>query len=75
MKLTANQTKLIELTKNLEKKTKEYHSLCREFENLKNQNINPNDLIFLNLEKRFLINQEEIKEIVDNLKMLKNEND
>lgn len=71
MKINLNQTKLVGLTMDLELKTKEYKLLCKELEELKDQKIDPNDIIFVDLAQRFLDNQEEIKAIVKQLKEIK----
>lgn len=71
MKMTLNQTKLVGLTMELELKTKEYQSLCKELEELKAQKIDSNDILFVDLALRFLDNQEEIKKIVKQLKEIK----
>ena len=71
MKLTLNQTKLVGLTMELELKTKEYQSLCKELEELKAQKIDSNDILFVDLALRFLDNQEEIKKIVKQLKEIR----
>lgn len=71
MKMTLNQTKLVGLTMELELKTKEYQSLCKELEELKAQKIDSNDILFVDLALRFLDNQEEIKKIVKQLKEIR----
>ncbi len=71
MKINLNQTKLVGLTMDLDLKTKEYKLLCKELEELKDQKIDPNDIIFVDLAQRFLDNQEEIKAIVKQLKEIK----
>lgn len=71
MKMTLNQTKLVGLTMELELKTKEYKSLCKELEELKAQKIDSNDILFVDLAQRFLDNQEEIKKIVKQLKEIR----
>lgn len=71
MKINLNQTKLVGLTMDLELKTKEYKLLCKELEELKDQKIDPNDILFVDLAQRFLDNQEEIKAIVKQLKEIK----
>lgn len=71
MKMTLEQTKLVGLTMELELKTKEYQSLCKELEELKAQKIDSNDILFVDLALRFLDNQEEIKKIVKQLKEIK----
>lgn len=71
MKMTLEQTKLVGLTMELELKTKEYQSLCKELEELKAQKIDSNDILFVDLAQRFLDNQEEIKKIVKQLKEIR----
>lgn len=71
MKMTLEQTKLVGLTMELELKTKEYQSLCKELEELKAQKIDSNDILFVDLAQRLLDNQEEIKKIVKQLKEIK----
>jgi len=71
MILNEEQAKLIGLTMRLELKTKEYHKLCDEFEIMKKQIIDPNDERLIPLRDKFLKNQHEIVEIVEELKKLK----
>ena len=70
MKLTLNQTKLVGLTMELELKTKEYNSLCREFDELKEKG-NLNEEKLENMLLRFSNNQEEIKKILKELNQIK----
>lgn len=72
MILNEEQTKLVGLTMKLELKTKEYHKLCDEFEFIKTQITDPNDECLIPLKERFLQNQKEIIEIVEELKKLNN---
>jgi len=69
MKMTLKQTKLLGLTMELELKAKEYKILCKKFETLKKNNLNSIELE--NLKNDFLKNQEEIKNINNQLKALK----
>lgn len=71
MKMTLEQSKLVGLTMELELKTKEYQSLCKELEELKRQKVDADDILFVDLAQRFLDNQEEIKKIVKQLKEIK----
>ena len=64
------QTKLVGLTMELNLKVEEYDILCKELENLKKDNIDPNDEKLLELQKLFLQNQEEIMKIKEELKKL-----
>lgn len=64
------QTKLVGLTMELNLKVEEYDKLCKKLENLKKDNIDPNDEKLLELQKLFLQNQEEIMKIKEELKML-----
>ena len=64
------QTKLVGLTMELNLKVEEYDKLCKELENLKKDNIDPNDEKLLELQKLFLQNQEEIMKIKEELKKL-----
>ena len=72
MKMNLDQTKLVGLTMELDLKAKEYKELCEQLEQLKSSNIDPNDEKLLDLAKKFLENQEEIKKIVLKLEKLKN---
>ena len=72
MKMNIDQTKLVGLTMELDLKAKEYKELCDQLEQLKSSNIDPNDEKLLDLAKKFLENQEEIKKIVLKLEKLKN---
>ena len=72
MKMSLEQTKLVGLTMELELKTREYQSLCAELEELKKCKIDPNDPLFMDLAERFLKNQDEIRDIVRQLKEIKN---
>ena len=65
------QTKLIGLTMELELKTKEYQMLCDRFNKLKDKNIDPNDERLLPIKDLFQRNHDEIAEITNNIKELK----
>lgn len=69
-KLTLKQTQLVGLTLELELKTKEYQNLCKEFDELKSKNLDPNADEYVILRDKFLKNQENIKSINEKLKKL-----
>ena len=71
MKMTLSQTKFVGLTMELKLKTKQYKKLCEELEELKQQKVDPNDILFVDLAERFLSNQEEIQNILKSLKGIK----
>lgn len=70
MKMTLNQTKLVELTMQLELKTKEYKILCDKLEKLKEQGIDPNSKDLIELRRDFIKNNQEIADIKNQLKEL-----
>ena len=72
MILTKSQTKFIKLTRALEIKTKQYKSLCDELEVLRQNHIDPNSPILLELKGKFVKNLDEIKTINNELKKLQN---
>lgn len=74
MKMTLEQTKLVGLTMELDLKTREYKKLCEELDELKKQNIDPNDEKLIPLLNKFLKSKEEIDNITKQLKELKEEN-
>lgn len=71
MKMNEEQTKLVGLTMELELKTREYHMLCDELDVFKKQGIDPNDEKLIPLRDKFLKNNQEIVEIIEQLKKLK----
>lgn len=66
-----SQTKLIGLTMQLELKAREYDMLCNKLDQLKKNNINPNDERLLTIKELFQQNYEEIAEINKKLIELK----
>ena len=70
MILNENQIKIIELTMELDLKTREYKMLCNEFENLKQSGKDPNAKEFCELQAKFEENFNEISEITKQLKEL-----
>ena len=70
MKMTLEQTQLVGLTMQLDLKAQEYGKLCAELENLKNQNLDPNDEKYAVLKQKFEKNLKEIKKINAELKKL-----
>lgn len=70
MKLSASQTKLVGLTMELDLKTKEYKMLCEKLEKLKENKIDENDTILIQLKEEFLQNYEEIVNINKQMKEL-----
>ena len=72
MKMTLEQTKLVGLTMELDLKAREYKNLCKELDELKAQNVDPNAEILVDLRERFLKNQKEIEEINNQLNALQN---
>ena len=71
MKMDLNQTKLVGLTMELDLKTREFKKLCNKLEELKKENIEPNDEKLSNLKILFQKNQKEIEQINKQLKELK----
>lgn len=71
MKLTPNQKKLVELTMQLDLKAKEYKELCKELDDVKKKDIDPNDESLIDLRDRFQKNLNEIQSINKQLKELK----
>lgn len=71
MKMDLNQTKLVGLTMELDLKTREFKKICNKLEELKKENIEPNDEKLSNLKVLFQKNQEEIEQINKQLKELK----
>ncbi len=69
-KLTLKQTKLLGLTLELDLKANEYKNLCKEFDELKSKNLDPNADEYVILRDKFLKNQESIKSINEKLKKL-----
>lgn len=69
--MNLKQTKLVGLAMELELKTREYKKLCDELENLKENNINPNDEQLLKLKQLFQKNHKEIVEINQQIKNIK----
>ena len=69
-KLTLEQTQIVGLTMELELKTKEYQNLCKEFEELKSKQLDPNADEYAILQTKFLKNQKDIKDINEKLKKL-----
>lgn len=70
MKMTLKQTKLVGLTMQLDLKAQEYDKLCEELEELKKQNLDPNDEKYVILKQKFEKNSKEIKEIKKELEKL-----
>lgn len=69
--MNLSQTKLIGLTMELDLKAREYNKLCDKLEQLKQNNINPNDERLLKLKQLFEQNHDEIVEINRQIKELK----
>lgn len=69
--MNLNQTKFIELTMELDLKTREYNKLCEKLEQIKQSNINPNDIKLLELKKLFQKNHNDIVQINKQIKELK----
>ncbi len=65
-----NQAKLVELTMELDLKTREYRKICDKLEKLKKYNINPNDERLLHVRDLFQKNHDEIVEINNKIKEL-----
>lgn len=72
-KIDSKRTKILGLTMKLDLRLKQYEKLCKEFENLKENNVKQTDEDFIILRNLFLENQKEIKNINDQLEILKNE--
>lgn len=73
--MNLTQTKIAALTMELDLKVREYKVLCDKFEELKQGGINPNDEKLLKLKKLFENNYNEIVEINNQLKILKEAED
>jgi len=71
--MNLNQTKFVGLTMELDLKARDYKKLCDKLEKLKQENINPNDEKLLELKQEFQNNHEEIVEINNQLRSLKEE--
>lgn len=71
MKMNIKQTKLIGLTMELELKAIEYKKLCKKLEKLKENNINVNSPMLVELKESFQKNHDEIVEINRQIKELK----
>ena len=72
MKNSQNKKELIYLTMQLDLKAKEYELLCKEFADLKAKNLDKNAKEFVDLREKFLKNNQDIKEINNQLRLLKN---
>ena len=70
IKLTKEQARLLELTKLLEQKAKEYKELCKKLDKLKEANIDPNSPKLIVLRDQFKANLDEIQKINQELKIL-----
>ena len=70
MKMTLEQTQLVGLTMQLDLETQNYKKLCEELEELKKQNLDPNDEKYAVLKKKFEKNLAKIKKINAELKKL-----
>lgn len=73
MKMNIKQTKLIGLTMELELKAIEYKKLCKKLEKLKENNINVNSPMLVELKESFQKNHDEIVEINRQIKELKSD--
>lgn len=69
--MNLEQTKLVGLTMELDLKTREYKKLCNKLEKLKENNIDVNNPILIDLKAMFQRNHEEIVEINRQIKKLK----
>ncbi len=71
MKLTPHQTKFLQLTTELDIKTRDYKTLCDRLDELKLQNLDANCKEYQELYTLFLKNYDEIVEINKKLKLFK----
>lgn len=69
--MNLNQTKFVGLTMELQLKTQEYKKICNKLEELKKNNINPNDEKLVELRNIFQKNHDEIVNINKQIKELK----
>lgn len=69
--MSLSQTKLIGLTMELDLKTREYKKLCDKFNKLKEKNIDSNDEKLLKLKDLFQKNHDEIVEINNEIRKIK----
>lgn len=71
MKMTQEQSKLVELTMRLNLLAKEYNKLCKDLDKLKKLNISPNSEVYVKLLKKFEDNNKQVQIVVEQLKALK----
>ena len=71
--MTLEQTKLVGLTMQLDLKAKEFKFLCDKLEKIKQKGIDPNDKKLLEVKKMFEQNHNEIVEINNQIKKIKEE--
>ena len=71
--MNLSQTKLVGLTMELDLKVREYNILCKKLEEFKKEDIDPNDIKLIELRDQFQKNHDEIYEINNQLRMLKNQ--
>lgn len=69
--MNLSQTKLVGLTMELDLKTREYKKLCDKLEQLKQNNINPNDEKLLELKQLFQKNHDKIVQINKQIREIK----
>ena len=72
--MTLTQTKLVGLTMRLNLKAKEFNILCDKLEEIKAKGIDQNDKRLLEIKKMFEQNHNEIVEINQQIRKLKEEN-
>ena len=72
MNLNMNQSKLVELTMELDLKAREYKILCEKLDKLKKNNVNEDDEKLSYLREEFIENYKEIVEINKQIKELEN---
>lgn len=68
------QTKTVGLTMKLNLKAKEFNILCNKLDELKQKNIDPNNERLLEIKELFVKNNEDISDIVNQLKELNQKN-
>ncbi len=69
--MNENQEKIAGLTMELDLRAREYKMLCDKLDKLKEENIDPNDERLIALKEMFITNSEEIREINDKLRKIK----
>lgn len=71
MKMSLNQAKLVELTMELDLRTREYKKLCDKLEQLKEKGIDSNNRLLMGLQQAFQKNHNDIVKINKQIKKIK----